>query len=131
MRKPLGASGVLDLVALAILVLETVATAFAAIGYLVYALLDSEDPTMAAALGGVMAIFAAGVGAFTWGFAKRRRFALSGALAWQLMQASVGVWLLTVWPLVGAILILLAAVVTVAVVRRQADYGTPGASDPS
>ncbi len=131
MRKPQGVSGVLDLFALAILVLETVATAFAAVGYGVYALLDSQNPGMAAALGGVMAVFAIGVGAFSWGFARRRRFALGGALAWQLMQASVGVWLLAAWPLVGAALILLAAVVTVAVVRRQAAYGKTGAADPS
>lgn len=131
MHKPQGFFGVLDLIALAILVLETVATAFVAVGYGIYALLDSENPGMAAALGGVMAVFAFGVGAFSWGFARRRRFALSGALAWQLMQASVGVWLITVWPLVGVTLILLAAVVTVAVVRRQAAYGTTGPADPS
>lgn len=131
MRKPQGFSAVLDLIALVILVLETLATAFVAVGYVVYALLDSQDPGMAAALGGVIAVFAVGVGAFSWGFAKRRRFALSGALAWQLMQASVGVWLITAWPLVGAALIILAAVVTVAVVRRQADYGTTGPAAPS
>ncbi len=122
---------VLDPVALAILVMETVATAFAAVGYGIYALLDSQRPGVAAALGAVMAMFAIGVGAFSWGFAKRRRFALSGALAWQLMQASVGVWLITVWPLVGAVLIILAAIVTIAVVRRQSAYGATGASDSS
>lgn len=131
MHKPRALSAVLDLIALAILILETLATAFLAVGYGIYALLDSQDPGMAAALGGVMAVFALGVGAFSWGFAKRRRFALSGALAWQLMQASVGVWLITAWPLVGTALILLAAVVTVAVVRRQAAYGKPGAPEPS
>ncbi len=130
MRKPQRVSGVLDLFAVAILVLETVATAFAAVGYGVYALLDSDNPAMAASLGGVMAVFAIGVGAFSWGFARRRRFALSGALAWQLMQASVGVWLFSDWPVVGAVLILLAAVVTVAVVRRQAAYGATGPADP-
>lgn len=131
MHKPQGFFRVLDLIALAILVLETVATAFVAVGYGIYALLDSENPGKAAALGGVMAVFAFGVGAFSRGFARRRRFALSGALAWQLMQASVGVWLITVWPLVGVALILLAAVVAVAVVRRQAAYGTTGPADPS
>lgn len=131
MHKPRALSAVLDLIALAILILETLATAFLAVGYGIYALLDSQNPGMAAALGGVMAVFALGVGAFSWGFAKRRRFALSGALAWQLMQASVGVWLIKAWPLVGAVLILLAAVVTVAVVRRQAAYGKPGAAEPS
>ncbi len=131
MNTPQRARGLLDLVALMILVLETAATSLAAVGYGVYALLDSEDPGLAAALGGVLAVFAVGVGAFSWGFAKRRRFALSGALAWQLMQASVGVWLFTVWPLVGAVLILCAAVVAVAVVRRQSAYGKDGAPDPS
>ncbi len=51
------------------------------------------------------------------------------------MQASVGVWLLTSIPVVGAILILLATVVTVAAVRRQAAYGDQGdgsgAAEPS
>lgn len=131
MHKSRGFTTVLDLVALAILVLETLATAFAAVGYGIYALLDSQNPGMAAALGGVMAVFAFGVGAFSWGFAKRRRYALSGALAWQLMQASVGVWLITAWPLVGAALIFSAAVVTVAVVRRQAAYGKTGGAEPS
>jgi len=131
MHKPQGLSAVLDLIALVILVLETLATAFVAVGYGIYALLDSESPGMAAALGGVMAVFAFGVGTFSWGFAKRRRFALSGALAWQLMQASVGVWLITAWPLAGAALILLAAVVAVAVVRRQAAYGRTGGAEPS
>ncbi|PKQ17815.1 MAG: hypothetical protein CVT68_06580 [Actinobacteria bacterium HGW-Actinobacteria-8] len=131
MRKPQGKSAVLDLIALAILILETLATAFVAVGYLIYALLDSQDSAMAVALGGVMAVFALGVGAFSWGFARRRRFALSGALAWQLMQASVGVWLITAWPLVGVVLILLAAVVPVAVVRRQTAYGKRGVAEPS
>ncbi|WP_291377593.1 hypothetical protein [Demequina sp.] len=126
MDKRRGATAVLDLVALVILVAETVLVGFVAVGYCIYALLDGENRQMSAALGAVMAIFAVGVGAFTWGFAKRRRFALSGALAWQLMQASVGVWLLTVWPLVGVVLIVLAVVVTVSVVRRLADYGRSG-----
>ncbi len=130
MHKARGFSATLDLIALVILVLETLATAFVAVGYGIYALLDSENPGMAAALGGVMAVFALGVGAFSWGFAKRRRFALSGALAWQLMQASVGVWLITAWPLVGASLILLAAVVTAAVVRRLAAYGSTRPTEP-
>lgn len=131
MNKPRRFAGTIDVVALVSLVIETVATAAIAVGYGVYALLDSENPGMAAALGGVMAVFAVGVGAFAWGFAKRRRFALSGALAWQLMQASVGVWLLSVLPLVGVVLILLAAVVTFAVVRRQAAYGREDVNDPS
>lgn len=131
MHKSQDKSAVLDLIALAILILETLATAFVAVGYGIYSLIDSQDSGMAAALGGVMAVFALGVGAFAWGFAKRRRFALSGALAWQLMQASVGVWLITAWPLVGVALILLATVVTVAVVRRQTAYGRRGAAEPS
>jgi hypothetical protein len=104
-------------------------SSFVAVGYGVYSLLDAESPGLSAALAAVMAVFAAGVGVFAWGFAKRRRFALSGALAWQLMQASVGVWLLAAWPLVGAGLIVLAAVVAVAVVRRLAAYGSTGAMD--
>lgn len=129
MHKPQGFSGVIDRLALAILVLETLVITFVAVGYGIYALVDNQNPGMAAALGGVFAVFAFGLGAFSWGFARHRRFALSGALAWQLMQASVGVWLITAWPLVGAALIVLAAVVTVAVVRRLASYGKTGATD--
>ncbi len=131
MHKTQRVSGVLDLVALVILVAETVLASFIAVGYGVYALLDSGDPGLAAALAGVMAVFAVGVGVFARGFAKRRRFALSGALAWQLMQASVGVWLVAVWPLAGALLIVLAAVVTIAVVRRLAAYGSSEPMDAS
>jgi hypothetical protein len=131
MNKPRRSGNVIDALALTVLVIETLATAAIAVGYGVYALLDSESPGLAAALGGVMAVFAIGVGVFAWGFAKRRRFALSGALAWQLMQASVGVWLLSVIPVVGVVLILLSAVVTYAVVRRQATYGREDRNDPS
>lgn len=131
MQKRRKATGVIEVAALVILVIETVVTALVAVGYGVYALLDSDNPAMAAALGAVMAVFAVGVGVFTWGFAKRRRFALSGALAWQLMQASVGVWMMTTVPALGAALILLAVVVAVAVVRRQAAYGDAGATGSS
>ena len=131
MYKTRRVSGALDLIALVILVAETVMALFIAVGYGVYALLDSDSPELSAALAAVMAVFAAGVGVFAWGFAKHRRFALSGALVWQLKQASVGVWLLAAWPLVGAALIVLATAVTVAVVRRLAAYGKAEAMDVS
>ncbi len=131
MHKPQGFAAVFDFIALAILVLETLATAFVAVGYGIYALLDSQDPGLSAALGAVMAVLAAGAGVFAWGFARHRRFALSGALAWQLMQASVGIWLFPWRPLAGAALILLAVVVTIAVARRQAAYGKTVSPDPS
>ena len=71
----------------------------------------------------VAAILAVGLGLFTRGFAKRRRFALGGAMTWQLMQASVGVWLLGAFPVVGALLIVAAVIVAVAVFKRQAALG--------
>ncbi len=114
---------VLDLIAVAILGLETALVAVIAVGYVVYALLDRSFSGLGVALAGVAAIMATGVGFFTWGFARRRRFALGGALTWQLMQASVGVWLLGTQPLLGSLLLASAAIVAVAVLRRQAAQG--------
>ncbi|MCB2412092.1 hypothetical protein LGT39_04415 [Demequina sp. TTPB684] len=131
MNKNERVSSVLDLVARVLLVVETLIAAFMAVGYALYALLDADDRALSAALAGVMAVFAAGLAAFAWGYAKRRRFALSGALAWQLMQASVGVWLLSVWPAVGGALLVLAAIVTLAVIRRLAAYGASEAAQVS
>lgn len=114
---------VLDLIAVAILGLETALVAVIAVGYVVYALLDRSFSGLGVALAGVAAIMATGVGFFTWGFARRRRFALGGALTWQLMQASVGVWLLGTQPVLGSLLLASAAIVAVAVLRRQAAQG--------
>ena len=117
---------ILDLAALLLMALETAATALVAIGYAIYALVDRQFSGLGVSLAAVAAIMAFGIGAFTWGFATHKRFALGGALTWQLMQASVGVWMVTTRPVVGAALIATAAVVTVAVVRRQSAYGKDG-----
>lgn len=123
MDKSRGAAPVLDLAAVVILALETALVAVIALGYATYSLVDRSYTGLGLSLALVAAILAAGLGVFTRGYAKRRRYALGGALTWQLMQASVGVWLMGTLPVVGAALIVTAAIVAVAVFRRQAALG--------
>ncbi len=123
MKKGTSATGIVDGVALAILAAETALVAVIAIGYAAYALMDRSFSGLGLSLAAVAAILAAGLGLFTRGFAKRRRFALGGAMTWQLMQASVGVWLLGTFPVFGALLIVAAVIVAVAVFKRQAALG--------
>ncbi|NYI40774.1 hypothetical protein [Demequina lutea] len=123
MHKSRSATALVDAVALVILVAETALVAVIAVGYVAYALMDRSFSGLGLSLAAVAAILAAGLGLFTRGFAKRRRFALGGAMTWQLMQASVGVWLLGAFPIVGALLIAAAVMVAVAVFKRQAALG--------
>jgi hypothetical protein len=123
MHKSTSTTALMDAVALAILVAETALVAVIALGYVAYALIDRSFSGLGLSLAAVAAILAAGLGLFTRGFAKRRRFALGGAMTWQLMQASVGVWLLGTFPFVGAMLIAAAVIVAVAVFKRQAALG--------
>jgi hypothetical protein len=123
MHKSTRTTAVIDAVALAILVAETALVAVIALGYVAYALMDRSFSGLGLSLAAVAAILAAGLGLFTRGFAKRRRFALGGAMTWQLMQASVGVWLLGTFPLFGAMLITTAVIVAAAVFKRQAALG--------
>ena len=123
MHKSTSTTAVMDAVALAILVAETAFVAVIALGYVAYALIDRSFSGLGLSLAAVAAILASGLGLFTRGFAKRRRFALGGAMTWQLMQASVGVWLLGTLPFVGAMLIAAAVIVAVAVFKRQAALG--------
>jgi|GEM_PF-899257 len=129
MHKAKSAAGLLDVSALVILGLETALVAVIAVGYAAYALFERSFSGLGWSLAAVAAILAVGLGLFTRGFAQRRRFALGGAMTWQLMQASVGVWVLGTLPVVGAALIATAAVVGVAVVKRQAALGAPGVGD--
>ncbi len=123
MYKGRDTTALIDAVALTILVAETALVAVIALGYVAYALIERSFTGLGLALAAVAAILAAGLGLFTRGFAKRRRFALGGAMTWQLMQASVGVWLLGTFPFVGAMLIAAAVLVAVAVFKRQAALG--------
>ena len=123
MHKSARTTAVIDAVALAILVAETALVAVIALGYVAYALMDRSFSGLGLSLAAVAAILAAGLGLFTRGFAKRRRFALGGAMTWQLMQASVGVWLLGTFPFFGAMLIATAVIVAAAVFKRQAALG--------
>ena len=123
MHKTAPGRSLLDLAAIVILALETAVVAVIAVGYVVYALLDAEFSGLGVALAVVAAIMAVGAGFFTWGYARRRRFALGGALTWQLMQASVGVWVMGAQPVLGVALVATAAVVVAAVLRRQAAQG--------
>lgn len=123
MHKSRSATALVDAAALVILVAETALVAVIALGYVVYSLIDRSFSGLGLSIAAVAAILAAGLGLFTRGFAKRRRFALGGAMTWQLMQASVGVWLLGTFPVPGALLIATAVIVSVAVFKRQAALG--------
>lgn len=123
MHKTRSGTAVVDAAALVILAAETALVAVIAVGYAAYALIDRSFSGLGVALAAVAAILAAGLGMFTRGFAQRRRYALGGAMTWQLMQASVGVWLLGTLPVVGGALIATAVVVAIAVFKRQASLG--------
>lgn len=120
MEKSTHRNTLVDVVALVILAAETALVAVISLGYVSYALIDRSFSGLGLSLAAVAAILAVGLGVFTRGFARHRRFALGGALTWQLMQASVGVWLLGTYPIPGALLIATASAVVVAVVKRQA-----------
>ncbi len=122
MDKPRRAWASLDGVALVLLVLETVATFAIASGYVVYALLDDEMSSLGGALAAVIAVMGAGLGIFTWGYARNKRFALGGVITWQLMQLSVGVSVFPALPAAGIPLILSAIIVTWAAMRRLSSY---------
>ena len=123
MHKSTGNTGLLDLLALGLLGAETALVGVIAIGYGAYALIDRSFSGLGLSLACVALVLALGLGLFTRGFAKRRRFALGGAMTWQLMQASVGVWLLGTLPVVAVALIVAAAIVAFAVLKRQAALG--------
>lgn len=123
MDKSTRVTALVDAAALVILAAETALMTVIAVGYAAYALIDRSFSGLGLSLAGVAAILAVGLGLFTRGFSKRRRFALGGAMTWQLMQASVGVWLLGTFPAVGAALIATAIIVAVAVFKRQAALG--------
>lgn len=129
MHKPRGAYAVLDAIALIVLALETLAVATIAVGYVVYALLERDFSGLGWSLAGVAAVMAVGLGIFTWGFAGNKRFALGGVVTWQLMQASVGVWILGSAAPVAVALIIAAALVTWSAVRRQAALGRAAAAE--
>ena len=112
-----------DVAALVILSAETCLVAVIAVGYVAYALIDQSFSGLGLSLAAIAAILAAALGLFTRGFAQRKRFALGGAMTWQLMQVSVGVWLLGTRPLVGVPLILTALIVAFAVLKRQSALG--------
>lgn len=123
MHNPEKPTGILDVAALVILVAETALVGVIAVGYAVYSLVDRSFTGLGLALAAVAAILAAALALFTRGFAQRRRFALGGAMTWQLMQASVGVWLLGTFAVFGAALIATAVLVAVAVFKRQSALG--------
>lgn len=123
MRKGKSVTALVDAVALVILGAETALVSVIALGYAAYALIDRSFSGLGLALAAVAAILAVGLAIFARGFAQRRRFALGGAMTWQLMQASVGVWLLGTLPVFGSLLIAAAVIVAFAVFKRQAALG--------
>ena len=118
MDKPRASRLSLDVIALVLLVIETVAALAISVGYAVYALLDDEMSGLAVALAIVIGVMAVGLAIFTWGFARRKRFALGGVVTWQLMQLSVGVSVFPAVPLVAIALIVTAVLVAWAAMRR-------------
>ncbi len=125
------ATSLTDLVALVVLSAETALVAVIAVGYAAYALIDRSFSGLGLSLAAVAAILAAALGVFTRGFAKHQRFALGGAMTWQLMQVSVGVWLLGTRPLLGVPLVITALIVAFAVLKRQSALGQAAPHDPS
>src|SRR5690554_5962070 len=91
MDKPRASWLSLDVIALVLLVIETVAALAISVGYAVYALLDDGMCGLAVARAMVVGVMAVGLALVRWGFARRKHFALGGVVTWQLMQLSVGV----------------------------------------
>jgi len=129
MHKRTRPAAVLDTAALVVLGAETALVGVIAVGYAAYALLERSFSGLGWSLAGVAAVLAVGLGMFTRGFALRRRYALGGAMTWQLMQVSVGVWLAGSLPVAGVALIVSAVLVAVAVFKRQAAWGAEARED--
>lgn len=110
---------VVDVIALVIIVLEAILAAVLGFGYAFYAVADERLARLGWGLAVVLAILAAAMFAVAYAWAKSRRWATGAALSWQLMQASMGVWFFGADALVGLALLLSAAVVGFAAVRRH------------
>lgn len=120
MNKNASRARPLDAVAAVLLVLETLYVAFLATAYGLYAVQEVSSRRLYTGVAVVGALLAIGVAAVTWGWVRRRRFATSAALSWQLLQLSLGVWVLGASPLAGLVMIGAAIVVAVAALKRHA-----------
>lgn len=120
MDKPRVVSGPLEATALVLLSLETIVTALLTVGYALYAIEATESTRLYWGVTAVMAMFTAGLAFTSWGWVRRKRFAPSAALTWQLLQLSLGVWVLGANVAVGLVMVTAAAVIVVAAMRRYA-----------
>ena len=120
---------VLDRAAGLVLALEAVLFAVITVLYGSYAVLGQGGERFLWGATAVCAIITAGVAFVVWGFWARRRFALGGAFALQLLAGAGGVWLIGTMPWLGAGLIVGAIVVAIAVMRRVAALPRPTESD--
>lgn len=127
MNKSSASRGILSTVATVLLGLEATLMAVFAVGYVVYALVDDSFTRLGLGLAVVFALFAAGLVATTLGFARGKRFAFSAAVTWQLMQASVAVWLMSSQPAAAVALLAAAIVVGFAAMRAASRWA---AGDP-
>lgn len=110
---------VIDAFALVIIVLEAILAAVLGFGYAFYAVADERLARLGWGLAVVLAILAAAMFAVAYAWARSKRWATGAALSWQLMQASMGVWFFGADALVGSLLLITAAVVGFAAVRRH------------
>lgn len=120
MHTPREASAALDVAATVGLILETLVVTLIGVGYVVYALFGGVSSGLAWSLAGIAILMGSALAALTWGWVRRKRFALGGALTWQLMQGCVAVWLMGTQPWWALVLLVVALVTGAAVLRRHA-----------
>ena len=117
---------VVDVIALVVIVLEATLAAVLGFGYAFYAVADERLARLGWGLAAVLAILAAARFAVAYAWARSRRWATGAALSWQLMQASMGVWFFGADAIVGLSLLLTAALVGLAAVRRHLKWAASG-----
>lgn len=110
----------LEVIAGTLLALETLYVAFLATAYGIYAFNEESARRFYLGVCVVGLLLALGLAIATWGWWGSKRFATSAALTWQLLQLSLGVWVLGASPLAGVALIAGAVVVGLAALKRHA-----------
>lgn len=99
--------------------LEAVVLAVIAVAYSIYAVFsDTAGAGLIVGVAAFCALLAAGVGAGAWGMWHSRRWSRSIALTWQVFQAGLGLAIVAIQPLAGAVLLVLAFAVAAAVFAR-------------
>lgn len=111
---------ILDRLAVVSLGLETITMVAVAWFYADSALNTSGAERFLWGAAVVSLLFGLALAFVTWGFYQGRRFALGAAFAWQLLQAAAVTWLMASWPELSFGLLVTAAIVAWAVIRRVA-----------